>query len=269
MNTGCPTDATSFGTDNGSNPLFRSYAPRAESWRNFPALGTQIRRRYDKAEVLPCHDRALDFRLTVSDDRSGQDFEDVRVTVNNAAGPFEITNLDPAPPIFSGSAFTVDWDVAGTNLAPISCTNVDIDLLTFNLTYSRYSIHPLATVLNSGSALVNILPNTATHPRARVRVKCSDNIFYDVSDVDLVVTQGIGPGVTMDDDDFVARAFVNASTTSLSAPACGPIVDCSPPPTVDRRGGDASAFGHAWLLLLGGLAVVRRIRRAVRADSES
>ena len=78
MDAGCPTISTSFGTDNGSNALFRSYVPRGESWRNFPALGTQVQGRFDKAEVLPCQNRDLDFRLTARDGNSGQDTADVR-----------------------------------------------------------------------------------------------------------------------------------------------------------------------------------------------
>jgi hypothetical protein len=264
MDVGCATDDASFGTDNGSNALFRSYAPRADSWRNYPALGTQVQSRFDKAEVLPCHARALDFRLTATDGRSGQDFEDVRVSVDAGAGPFEITNLDPAPPIVAGTAFAVNWDVAGTNAGtPTNCANVDIDLIAFSPGYADYSVYPLSTTANNGSALVVINPATSTHPRARVRVKCSNNVFYDISDTDLTVTQGIGPATPLGDTDFTTRFYANNAITGFVAPACGAIVDCTPPPAVDNRraSGDASSFGYSWLLLLGGLAALRRILR--------
>lgn len=263
MDVGCPTDVASFGTDNGSNPLFRSYAPRAEARRNFPALGTQIQSRYDKAEVLPCHDRTLDFRLTATDGRSGQDFKDIRVAVNTAAGPFEITNLDPAPPIVAGTAFTVNWDVAGTDLAPVNCANVDIDLIAFAPGYGRYSLYPLGSTTNDGNALVTINPPTANHPRARVRVKCSDNIFYDISDVDLSVTPVPPADPPLGDTAFTTRTYANFVITGSVAPACGAIVDCSPPPTSGGSGknGDASAFELSWLLMLGGLAALRRACR--------
>lgn len=264
MDAGCPTDSASFGTDNGSNALFRSYQPRTESWRNFPALGTQVLNRFDKAEVLACHDRALDFRLTATDARSGQDFEDVRVVVDAASGPFVITNLNPAPSIVAGTAFAVDWDIAGTDQAPIFCANVDIDLITFSAGYSSYSVYPLSpNTINDGSELVTINPPNANHPRARVRIKCSDNIFYDISDVDLSVTPVPPADPPLDDTGFTTRFFANIDTTGLTAPACGPIVDCStPPPTGNTGSGgrDASAFSYAWLLLLGGLTALRRVR---------
>jgi hypothetical protein len=258
MDAGCPTDAIRFGTDNGSNPLFRSHRPRAEAWRNFPAMGTQLQRRYDKAEVLPCHSRQLDFRLTTTDGRSGQDFEDIRVTVNANAGPFEITNLDPAPTIIAGTAFAVDWNVAGTDLAPINCANVDIDLITFTSGYGLYSIHPLGTAVNDGNALVTINPVNATHPRARVRVKCSDNIFYDLSDADLTIIQSVNPPLALADTDFITRTYANIATTGFSAPACGEFVDCTPPPT--KKGGGSSSFDILYLLLMAGMVALRSLR---------
>ncbi|NCF36108.1 MAG: hypothetical protein GWP56_06935 [Gammaproteobacteria bacterium] len=264
MDAGCPTDDSTFGTDNGSNALFRSHRPRPESWRNFPALGTQVLNFFDKAEVLACHDRALDFRLTATDARSGQNFEDVRVVVDAAAGPFVITNLDPAPSIVAGTAFAVDWDVAGTDSAPVDCANVDIDLLTFSAGYSSYSVYSLSSnTANDGTELVTINPPGANHPRARVRVKCSDNIFYDISDADLSVTPVPPADPPLADNGFTTRFYANIATTGVTAPACGPIVDCSAPaPPGDTGSGehDASALGHAWLLLLGGLAALRRIR---------
>ena len=261
MNTGCPTDAASFGTDNGSNPLFRSYVPRSDSWRNFPALGTQLQGRYDKSEVLACQNRNLDFRLTVRDGVSGQDIEDVRVAVTNSAGPFEITNLGAPQALAAGTPFAVDWDIANTNLAPINCANVDIDLMTFAPGYASYSVYSLAAMTtNDGSESVTITPATSEHPLARIRVKCSDNIFYDISDADLTVTPTGGP-VMLGDTDFTTQFYANIATTGFAAPACGAVVDCSPPPVVDdspsSNNGDASAFGFFWLLLLAGLCAVR------------
>jgi hypothetical protein len=276
MDAGCPTDTISFGTDNGSNALFRSYLPRGESWRNFPALGTQVQGRFDKAEVLPCQNRDLNFRLTARDGNSGQDIEDVRVVVDNSAGPFEITNLDPAPLIIAGTAFDVNWDVANTNLPPINCLNVDFDLISFSTDYSRYSIHPLDvdSNLNDGSALVTLNPDpliiadplTATHTRSRMRVKCSDNIFYDISGTDLTVTATTMPSVDLGDTDIAAYSFENMFITDAVAPACGAVVDCTAPPLVDdggsKGGGSGGAFAYLWLLMLTGLiGLVNRCRR--------
>ena len=186
------------------------------------------------------------------------------VSVSAAAGPFKITSV--ATPIIAGTDFAVVWDVAGTNLAPINCANVDIDLIDFAPSGGTYSIYPLATVLNNGSALVTVNPADSRHENVRIRVKCSDNIFYDLSDIDLTVSAAILPAVLMDDTEFTTRTYGNIAITGFSAPVCGAIVDCglSPPTDGDGDGsknGDASAFGLNWLLILGGLAALRRVCR--------
>jgi hypothetical protein len=278
MDAGCPTNSASFGTDNGSNALFRSYVPRKDPWRNFPAMVTQVRGRFDKAEVMPCQDRDLNFRLTARDGNSGRAVEDVLVSVDKSAGPFKITYIDPGP-IFAGTAFKLIWDVAYTNLPPIDCRNVDFDLISFSddpLTYLpdplnplKYSIHPLvaASDLNDGSEFVTFnpgpaiaIPETATHPRSRVRVKCSDNIFYDLSDANLTVEATIFPAVKLSDTDIEAYYFQNKSITDTVASACGAVVDCTPPPPppppVDSggsKGGGSGTFDYLWLLMMTGL----------------
>ena len=253
MDAGCPTDSNSFGTDIGNNALFRSYAPRSESQRHFPALGTQVNGRYDKAEVMACHDRALDFRVTVRDGNSGQATGDVRVTVDASSGPFKVTGPNTGP-IFAGSALTVTWDPAGTNLSPVNCAEVDIDLLAFNATYDSYTAYPLATgVTNStGNASMNVLNAVDTHPRTRFRVKCSDNIFYDISDSDLELLPTIGSGVLLDDSANLVRQWANPAITSFTAPACGAVASCPEPSTGDTSGGkgDSSAVDIRWLALL-------------------
>ena len=92
LDAGCPTDARSFGTDTGFNSLFRSYLPRDNAERHFPAMGTQLNGQYDDAEVLPCNNRDINFRFTARDGRSGQGTADMRVTVKDTGEAFEITN---------------------------------------------------------------------------------------------------------------------------------------------------------------------------------
>ena len=267
MDAGCPTNLTSLGTDNGSNALFRSYLPRDQGWRNFPALGTQVQGRFDKAEVLPCQNRVLDFRLTARDGKSGQDIEDVRVSVDKSAGPFKIINISPSL-ILAGTAFpiAVDWDVANTNLPPIECMNVDFDLISFSADYSSYSIHPMVATTsnrNDGSELVTLNPATATHSRSRVRVKCSDNIFYDLSDVDLVVAATMNPPVDLSDTDFAAYSFKNIFITDAVAPVCAAVVDCPAPIVVSGKssGRSSGAIDTLWLLMMTGMIALVKLRR--------
>ena len=258
MNSGSATNASSFGTDLGNNPLFRSYPPRADSRRNFPALGTQLYGEFDDAEVLPCSTRNLDFRLTVRDLEGGQATDDVRVSVDANSGPFRVTSFTSSQTIDAGSPLFIRWNTANTDQAPVNCQNVDIDLLTFNdADYSRYSVHPLlSTTPNDGAQEINFPLPGLSHPRARLRVKCSNNIFYDLSDADLFI-QGNQPSLLYPDSD--ERTYFNTGgTVGTTAPSCSASLVLSE----RSSGGGSGAFDAVWLLLLSllfaGIKIYRR-----------
>jgi len=257
MNTGSATDASSFGTDLGNNPLFRSYPPRADSRRNFPALGTQVNGEFDDAEVLPCSARNLDFRLTVRDLDGGQAIDDVRVTVDANSGPFRVTSFTSSQTIDAGSPLFIKWDKANTDKAPINCENVDIDFLTFNdASYSRYSVHSLKTLTpNDGRQVVNFPLPGLSHPRARLRVKCSNNIFYDLSDADLFI-QGNQPSSRYPDSDEKTY-FNTGGTVGTTAPSCSANATLS-----GRSEVGSGAMDGLWILLLSAVfAAIKTGRR--------
>lgn len=314
MDAGAATNAASFGTDLGDNSLFRSYPPQPDSTRDFPAMGTQVRNKYDKAEVLPCNDRQMNFRLTARDGKSGQDTEDLLISVAPAAaGAFRISNYNSTQDVdFNAPPITLTWDVANTNNPPVSCPTVDIELLTFSPgpAYTTYTIHPLQmNQPNNGS--VTLAPVTMSHPRGRFRVRCSNSIFYDISDADLNI---IGTTATPFDETGITTFFNrdgmgDRPTVGDTAPTCGnprpasrtgqvafaddnltraprpektisqfmPLLDkdnirnlpasCDvlfPPDDPPSEGGgrDASSFDWAWLLLLSGIAVLRKYLRS-------
>ena len=263
LDAGCPTDARSFGTDTGFNSLFRSYPPRTDSQRHFPAMGTQLQGLYDDAEVLPCNNRDINLRFTARDNRSGQGIANMRVTVEDTGAAFEVTNLKSGATIPKSTSFDVLWRVAGTTDAPINCDSVDIELLSFNADFSRYSVLLLQKTLNDGGEIVSVVPITDTHERVRIRVACSNNVFYDISDVTFKV-EGTGPGVF---SDFQRDVFYNNNgTTSGIAPVCGAIAQCTvAPEDSGGGGGGGSSLDYRWLILLAGLLLVatRRARRVV------
>ena len=80
------------------------------------------------------------------------------------------------------------WDVADTNLAPVSCANVAIHLSTDG--GNTFPIVLAASTPNDGSADVT-LPNTPT-AQARVRVSCVGNVFFDISNADFAITDAGG-----------------------------------------------------------------------------
>ena len=254
MDVGASTDSVTFGTDLISNPLFRSYPPQTDSRRDFPALGTQLRGLYDDAEVMPCKTRDLDFRLTVRDGNSGQVTDNVRVSVDAGSGPFRVTSYNQTTPaqqvLGNSNSVLVTWNVAGTSVAPVSCADVDIELLTFNdSSYSMYSVHSLeAGSPNDGAEVVGFPEPTWSHPRARIRVRCSDNIFYDINDADIEII-GTDPGPLLYPDTDHTTFHPNNLTLRPDAPAC--TTQLKPPR-------DSGSIDYFWLLLLGMLAATSK-----------
>ncbi len=198
--------ANSAGTlvDNGG-PLFRSFAPSTESSRVFPSLryilnntnvapatapmpGT-ISPSFFTAELLPSINRTMQFRVTVRDNRAGgggTNEASAAVTVTTAAGPFRVSTPNTAVTWTAGASETVNWDVAGSDLAPVSTANVRIRLsLDGGYTWPTTLAE---SVPNNGSANVTVPADTPSTSRARVRVEAVGNIYFDVSDVNFSIT---------------------------------------------------------------------------------
>ena len=237
------TTATNFNSDQGNNPLFRNLLPQTNATRNFPILANQLNLSSDVGEVLPATSRTLNFRLTARDCRGGQGTDDIRITVDNASGPFEITSHSSGSTFPATSNPIVAWSVNGTDVGAVACANVDIDLLTFNADKSTYAVTSLASATaNDGSEMVTI-PDKGSS-LARFRVRCSDNVFYDISDADLNIT---GTG-TFDTDG-------NSTALSVAA-ACSAInVTGAPAGTVSTSGSSGGSGGGGailweWLFLI-------------------
>jgi hypothetical protein len=267
MDTGSATSSISFGKDLGDNTLFRSYEPARVATRDFPALGLTLLGKYDQAEVLPCQERTLDFRVTVRDGNSGLSRDDIRLTVAGDAGPFRVTTQATTQTLYPVNAVLLGWDTAGTQFPPVSCDAVDISLLSFNGNSDEYGETMLMTgEPNDGQAVITLPDRFAG--RARFRVACSNNVFYALSTADLRIEGDV-------DNPFPVtgnRAFYNpdASLTVGAEPADGACVIAGSGDTgggsSGSGGGDSgslSPFGLIWLLGLWGL------RRRFRACSAS
>ncbi len=260
MDAGSATTAANLGSDFTDNALFRTYVPRTSNERYLPALKTQLQGKFDKAERLPCTARDINFRLTVRDGLSGQVTDDIKLTVNNDSGPFNITSHTTAGTFAATAGATVTWNVANTNLPPVNCANVNVDLLTFSTDQSTYAIARLKTTTpNDGSEAVTI-PDSS-NARARFKVSCSNNIFYDVSDADLNITgTGIFPTTGK-------NVFDNTTNGKLALVDSNP-GSCSAAPTSNgsSSGGGGGSFNIQWLLLLGIVQLIFGYRRLLKID---
>ena len=182
-----------------------------------------------------------------------------RVTTTTTAGPFRITSFDTPQTLNAADLNVLTWDVANTNGAAVNCPNVVIELLAFdNPGRTQYSVHLLngGATINDGNELL-ILP--LSHPRARIRVRCENNVFYDISNADLNI---VGTSAALYSGPLNDTFFNNNGTTGALAPACG-----SPVTVVGGSSGggngDASSAGP-WLLAGTGILLLVRRRRQGR-----
>lgn len=180
--------------DLGTGPIIRSFNPGGPT-RIVPRISTLLGGTPAFGEILPTTSRALNFVLTVRDNTlNGGTSQSAKnlLTVVNTAGPFMVTA--PAGGTtwnYAGGTGTgnVTWNVALTDLLPVSCATVNIDLISSgDSTVSSNFDNPIALaagVPNNGSAIVNV-PNVAT-TTARARVSCSNNVFFNISAGDFTV----------------------------------------------------------------------------------
>ena len=182
-------------------PLFRTFPPVTSPTRYFPHLAELVNNTVAPGERLPTVARTLKFRCTARDAHNGTagvvggvDYSAlVTLSVSAAAGPFLVTAPNAAGLSWaSGSTQTVRWDVAKTDLAPVSCAKVNLRLsldggLSYPLTLA-------SNINNNGTASITV-PNLAT-TQARLLVEAADNYFFDISNVNFTITPGPGPAIT-------------------------------------------------------------------------
>ncbi|MEP7165178.1 MAG: reprolysin-like metallopeptidase [Ferruginibacter sp.] len=188
-----------------SGPNWLSFSPSTSPTRICPKLSTILAGLFvtpviaggDAAaniEALSSVGRTLNFRLTVRDNcpysstaplKVGQTaFTDMTVTVNAASGPFGVSSPNSAVSWAGLSSQTITWTVNNTNVAPVSCANVNILLSTDG--GSTWPVTLAANTANDGSEMVTI-PNNAT-TTARVKVESAGNIFFDISNTNFTIT---------------------------------------------------------------------------------
>lgn len=211
--------------DDGSIPLFRAFLPTTEPYRHFPKLANIINNVSSDDEKLPSLSRAMKFRVVARDSRAGGggvDTDDVTLTVVGTAGPFVVTSPNTAVALTGKSSLNVTWDVAGTTEAPISVSNVNILFSTDGgLTFPTVVT---ANTPNDGAETVTV-PNVNT-TTGRFKIEAVGNIFWDMSNANITVTQGAGPdapvittngGVdfTVGLNSIVVQGTTDATTTEM------------------------------------------------------
>ncbi|MBR9922105.1 MAG: T9SS type A sorting domain-containing protein [Bacteroidetes bacterium] len=173
-------------SSNTTGPAFRSLDPTASPDRYLPKLTDIIANNSPTWEVLASVSRTYNWRLTVRDNNPGAgctDDDEITVTVDGSSGPFLVTS--PNNPVVwnAGNSETITWDVAGTSGGSVNAANVDIFLSTDG--GMTYPITLATATPNDGSHTITV-PNNATTD-ARVMVRGSGNIFFDISNQDFTI----------------------------------------------------------------------------------
>nr|MBS0036694.1 T9SS type A sorting domain-containing protein [Saprospiraceae bacterium] len=183
-----------LGESVGNSPLFRVWEPTEVPYRYFPRIQDYANNISRPFELLPDTSRDLTFRLVVRDNNieSGAvAWEEVRFRSTHLAGPFLVEYPNLRDTLEAGQYFEVQWDVANTNQAPVNSQEVEILLSTDRgLTYP-YTL--VSGAPNNGSAFVQ-LPDIEGNLN-RIKVRAKDNIFFDISDQNFIITPPSDSGV--------------------------------------------------------------------------
>jgi hypothetical protein len=183
-------------TPTSPGPVFRSWLPTNTPVRTFPRINDLVNNTINQWEAIPnpsTGSRLLNFRCTVRDNaRVGGciDQDDLTVTVSSASGPFLMTAPNTSGISWQvGSSQTVTWNVAGTTGAPVNCSAVDIFLSTDG--GFTYPVTIVSGVPNNGTATITV-PNNVSN-NCRIKVKGSNNIFFDISNVNFAIIEPLVP----------------------------------------------------------------------------
>jgi hypothetical protein len=181
-------------TDNGDRPIFRSFAPMPGPARTFPQLSDILSGSATFGESLPVTTRSMRFGVAVRDNHlggGGVNVDEMRVNVTAGSGTFNVTQPGSATTWLANSTQTVTWNVANTTAAPVSAANVRISLSTNG--GQSFPIVLVNSTPNDGSEQVTIRNIETTS--ARIKVEAIDNIFFNISNANFVITGAVDPTV--------------------------------------------------------------------------
>lgn len=173
---------------NSNGPSFRSLSPDENPFRYFPALKFILEGQDSKWEVIPSVCRQMKFRVTVRDNNQlgGKTAsDDLSLSFVSNSGPFLLEFPNGEESLYQNGVYSITWDKANTDKAPVSCKKVNI-LLSVDGGYN-YEYILASEVANDGYHIVQ-MPNIETN-NARIMVESSDNVFFDISDEDFNIIE--------------------------------------------------------------------------------
>jgi len=173
--------AFTLGQYGGSAPLFRPYIAVTHPTRVFPKIQDIIFNNPNDAEILPDYARALNFRLTVRDHNpaaGGVDWDQMTMDVTDAAGPFTVlSQANSGNTYYPGQWVKLEWDVANTDQSPVNCS--DVAIYFSNNAGVDWPVTVETSTPNDGEHYF-LMPNSLGNGK-RLKVKCANNVFFNVT----------------------------------------------------------------------------------------
>lgn len=166
-------------TDLGDGPIIRSVPPGALPTRTVPRLEDLLDGITRAGEILPQVDRELNFRLVARDNLMGGGgvaYDSMRLTV--VGDPFFITSPDSGA-LEAGCQVPLTWEVGGGSVAAQVEAFFDDGGHTFAT--------PLTGAVPNDGADGFEVP-CALGTEGRIKLQSVDNVFFDVNDQDLTVS---------------------------------------------------------------------------------
>ena len=193
----------------GNAPLFRSLPPTSIPSRIFPRIHDIVNGTQTRGEILADYARDMTFRLTVRDNQGGVNWEEIAFNIWGNAGPFRLTYPNAFTVWEAHSFETISWDVANTQNPPVNCQVVDVHLSVDG--GFTYPILLASQIPNTGFATIEV-PN-APSSSCRIRIRASDNIFFDISDQNFQIIQPASAGYDLYLPDTTADLCLGRQTS--------------------------------------------------------
>lgn len=187
--------SSTFGPTRNTGANFRSLSPTTGGVRYFPRLDrvrtgelTLINPTTGDAwETVSLVGRSMNFAVTVRDNEisGGQVVAGTTaVDVIEGTGPFRFENLNSPGSWTAGDRIELQWDVAGTDAAPISASTVSVYASEDGGLSFPYLVR--SGLDNTGSALIQV-PAISTSS-LRFMIRADDQIFFTVNLADQAVS---------------------------------------------------------------------------------
>jgi hypothetical protein len=184
--------SANLGEDTGDNPLFRLKPPTTSNTRSFPARATSLGYQNGNGETLPQTNRTLNFQLAVYDGQHDPSLDQIQLKVINTGAGFKLS--DSAQSYARDSSISINWTVADTDIAPINCSAVDVQLSS-NDGY-LFDTTLASNIPNSGSAIIKLPADIPLTAFGRFKLSCSNNVFYSISSKAFTIGQNVSTGNT-------------------------------------------------------------------------